>query len=149
MSDNVKNNVKLKKLQKKKQLVSWLGAGVKVRNLQTLENLAAKDLNRRNDKDLEGNNVAQDNSFLMSEISNFSSIQSDYVKVSQSNLQLNMMCRSSVLVLVQDNNASLNVPSGFVQNRLAPPNTQNLSKTGILDMQINQKNNCSNIAFEN
>ena len=136
MSDNVKNNVKLKKLQKKKQLVSWLGAGVKVRNLQTLENLAAKDLNRRNDKDLEGNNVAQDNSFLMSEISNFSSIQSEYVKVSQSNLQLNMMCSSSVLVLVQDNNASLNVPSGFVQNRLAPPNTQNLSKTGTLDYDL-------------
>ena len=133
MSDNKNGNVRLKKLQKKKQLVSWLGAGVKARNLQTLQNLAAKDPRGRNDKDLEGNNVAQDNSFLMSEISNFSSIQSDYVKVSQSNLQLNMMCRSSVLVLVQDNNAALNVPSGFVQNRLAPPNTQNLSKTGTLD----------------
>ena len=139
MSDNQIENVRLKKLQKKKQLVSWLGAGVKARNLQTLENLAAKDLNRRNDKDLEGNNVAQDNSFLMSELNNFSNEQSSYVKVSQSNLQLNMMCRSSVLVLVQDNNASLNVPSGLAQNRLAPPNSQNPSKSGMQSYDLSLK----------
>ena len=125
MSKNDLENVGLQKLKKKKQLVSWLGAGVKVRNLQTLENLAKQDLNRRND-------VVEDNSFLMSDIKNYSNEQSNYVsklEITQSNL--NMMCRSSVLVLVQDNNASLNVPGALVQNRLAPPNIQNSSKSGM------------------
>ena len=126
MSKNDLENVGLQKLKKKKQLVSWLGAGVKVRNLQTLENLAKKDLDRRND-------VVEDNSFLMSDIKNYSNEQSNYVsklEITQSNLQLNMMCRSSVLVLVQDNSASLNVPGASVQNRLAPPTIQNPSKSG-------------------
>ena len=125
MSKNDLENVGLQKLKKKKQLVSWLGAGVKVRNLQTLENLAKQDLNRRND-------VVEDNSFLMSDIKNYSNEQSNYVsklEITQSNL--NMMCRSSVLVLVQDNNASLNVPGALVQNRLAPPTIQNPSKSGM------------------
>ena len=126
MSKNDLENVGLQKLKKKKQLVSWLGAGVKVRNLQTLENLAKQDMNRRND-------VVEDNSFLMSDIKNYSNEQSNYVsklEITQSNLQLNMMCRSSVLVLVQDNSASLNVPGASVQNRLAPPTIQNPSKSG-------------------
>ena len=126
MSKNDLENVGLQKLKKKKQLVSWLGAGVKVRNLQTLENLAKQDMNRRND-------VVEDNSFLMSDIKNYSNEQSNYVsklEITQSNLQLNMMCRSSVLVLVQDNSASLNVPGASVQNRLAPPPIQNPSKSG-------------------
>ena len=126
MSKNDLENVGLQKLKKKKQLVSWLGAGVKVRNLQTLENLAKQDMNRRND-------VVEDNSFLMSDIKNYSHEQSNYVsklEITQSNLQLNMMCRSSVLVLVQDNSASLNVPGASVQNRLAPPTIQNPSKSG-------------------
>ena len=127
MSKNDLENVGLQKLKKKKQLVSWLGAGVKVRNLQTLENLAKQDMNRRND-------VVEDNSFLMSDIKNYSNEQSNYVsklEITQSNLQLNMMCRSSVLVLVQDNSASLNVPGASVQNRLAPPTIQNPSKSGM------------------
>ena len=134
MSEKQSENVRLKKLQKKKQVVSWLGAGVKARNLQALQALAEKDLRRRTD--LEGNNVIPDkdnNTFQMSEIENFSE-KSNYVsklEISQSNLQLNMMCRSSVLVLVQDNKTALNVPGGFSQNRLAPPTINNPSKSGI------------------
>ena len=96
MSEKQNENVALKKLQKKKQVVSWLGAGVKMRNLQALEALAEKDLRRRTD--IEGNNVIRDkdnNSFQMSEIKNFSEQSNNYVsnlEISQSNLQLNMMC---------------------------------------------------------
>ena len=99
-------------VRKKKPTVSWLGAGVKAK---TIVKTVGSNIEAR--QKLTNN---ENNGYRMSEIKTRAQ-QEQQNKLEASLPYLDMMSKSLVLVLVQDNNVALNLPGGSVQNRLAPP----------------------------
>ena len=98
--------------RRKKQSLSWLGAGVKARTIKAVgNNIEARQKLANNGND----------GYLMTEIKNtIQQQQQNRLEASLPYLGLDMMSKY-VLVLVQDTNSALNIPGGSVQNRLAPP----------------------------
>ena len=104
-------------VRKKKPTVSWIGAGVKARKLTSIGDKLGSNIEAR--QKLTNN---ENDGYRISEIkSKTQQAQQNKLEASLPYVEINMMSKSLVLVLVQDNNAAINLPGGSVQNRLAPP----------------------------
>ena len=101
-------------VEKKKPTASWLGAGVRVRKGAVLQQIAK-------------NNAVTLTEITQNTLNKTKTVPKDATNISplETNLpylELDMLCKSPVLVLVQDNTLSSNMPGGnSSSHRLAPP----------------------------
>ena len=103
-------------VEKKRPTASWLGAGVRVRKGAVLQQIAK-------------NNAVTLTEITQNTLNKTKTVPKDATNISplETNLpylELDMLCKSPVLVLVQDNTLSSNMPGGVgnsSSHRLAPP----------------------------
>ena len=103
-------------VEKKKPTASWLGAGVRVRKGAALQQIAKNNAVTLTEI---SQNTLNKTKTVPKDVTNISPLETNLPY-----LELDMLCKSPVLVLVQDNTLSSKMPGGvgnLSSNRLAPP----------------------------